>query len=70
MGFSTRKKLASAVGRNRARRLMREVVRLRQHEIRKDIQCLFTWHGPVRGAGYAETEIEIMTLLRRGGLLR
>ncbi len=70
VGFTTRKKLAHAVGRNRARRLMRETVRLHQHEIRKDIQCLFLWHGPVKGVGFSAAEGEIMELLRRGGLLK
>ncbi len=70
VGFSTRKKLAGAVGRNRARRLMREVVRLHQHEIRNDVEFLLTWHGPTQGARFADAEREILELLRRGGLLR
>lgn len=69
VGFSTRKKLAGAVGRNRARRLMREVVRLHQYEIRKDIECLLIWHGPVGRARFADAEREILELFRRGGLL-
>lgn len=70
VGFSTRKKLAGAVGRNRARRLMREVIRLHQHEIRKDIECLLIWHGPVRSVRYAAAEREILDLLGEAGLLR
>lgn len=69
-GFSTRKKLAGAVGRNRARRLMREVVRLHQHEINGGIECLLIWHGPIRGVRYRAAEQEIMRLLRQGGLLK
>ena len=69
VGFSTRKNLAGAVGRNRARRLMREAVRLHQHEIRKDIELLLIWHGPVGKRRFADAEQEIMGLLRRGGLL-
>jgi len=69
VGFSTRKKLAGAVGRNRARRLMREVIRLHQHEIRKDVELLLIWQGPVGKKGFSDAEQEIMELLRRGGLL-
>lgn len=69
-GFSTRKKLTGAVGRNRARRLMREVIRIHQHEIQRDTVCLFLWHGPVEGAAFSVAEAEIMDLLRKGGLLK
>ncbi len=70
LGFSTRKKLAGAVGRNRARRLMREVFRLHQHEIKRGLECLLVWHGPIRGVRYRTAEIEIMKLLRQGDLLK
>ncbi len=70
VGFTTRKKLAGSVGRNRARRLMREVIRIHQHEIREDTVCLCLWHGPLRGAGFSLAEREIMELLRKGGLLK
>lgn len=70
VGFSTRKKLAGAVGRNRARRLMREVFRLHQHEIKRGVECLFVWYGPIRGVRYRTAEKEIMKLLRQGDLLK
>lgn len=69
VGFTTRKKLTGAVGRNRVRRLMREVIRIHQHEIPQDLLCLFLWHGPIEGADFSITEAEMMGLLRQGGLL-
>lgn len=69
VGFTTRKKLAGSVGRNRVRRLMREVIRIHQHEIPKDLVCLFLWQGSVEKADFFSAEDEMMGLLRQGGLL-
>ena len=70
IGFSTRKKLGNAVRRNRARRLMREVFRLHQHEVKPGMEYLFLWTGPVEGVGLKEVEREMVVLLKKGGLLR
>ena len=47
IGFVTGKKVGGAVQRNRARRLMKEVYRLHQHEIREGYHIVFVGSGPL-----------------------
>lgn len=70
MGFVTGKKVGGAVQRNRARRLMKEVYRLHQHEIREGYHVVVVGRAPLSNATYAEAERSIMTLLRRSKLLK
>ena len=65
VGFSTRRKLGNAVRRNRARRLMREIFRLHQHEVKPGMEYLFLWTGPGEGVGLKEVEREMVAFLRR-----
>lgn len=69
IGFVTGKKVGGAVQRNRARRLMKEVYRLHQHEIREGYHIVIVGRGPLKDATYERAEKEILYLLRKSKLL-
>lgn len=70
IGFVTGKKVGCAVERNRARRLMREVYRLHQHEIREGYSVVMVARQPLKDLKYQEAEKQIMNLLERSKLLK
>lgn len=70
VGFVTGKKVGNAVQRNRARRLMKEVYRIHQHEIREGYNIVIVGRDPLKQASYKEVEHSIMKLLRRSKLLK
>ena len=69
IGFVTWKKVGGAVERNRARRLMKEVYRLNQHQIREGYHIVIVGRGPLKDATYERAEKEILYLLRKSKLL-
>ena len=68
-GFIASKKVGNSVQRNRARRLMREVVRLHMSEIRNDIQIIFIARVRIRGVSYMEVEKSMISMLKRANAL-
>lgn len=68
-GFIASKKVGNSVQRNRARRLMREVVRLHMSEIRNDIQIIFIARVRIRGVSYMEVEKSMINMLKRANAL-
>lgn len=62
--------MGNAVQRNRARRLMREVFRIHQHELRRRVTYIFLWTGVVKEFNYKDVEKEMLDLLKRGKLLQ
>ena len=62
-------KVGGAVERNRARRLMKEVYRLNQHQIREGYHIVIVGRGPLKDATYERAEKEILYLLRKSKLL-
>lgn len=68
-GFIASKKVGNAVQRNRARRLMREVIRLHLKEIRKDIQIICIARARIKGVSYFEVEDNMMYILKRANTL-
>ena len=70
VGFSTRKKYKNAVARNRARRLMKESFRLHQKEIKSGFDYVFIWIGPIEGLPLAQIERRMLSILKKGGLLK
>lgn len=68
-GFIASKKVGNSVQRNRARRLMREVIRLHIEEIRNDVQIILIARPNIKGVSYVEVEKSIMYLLKKANAL-
>ena len=69
IGISARKRVGNAVKRNRAKRLIREAVRLRYPEIRPGWNLLFIARKPIAEVGFEQADAAIEQLLRRAGVL-
>ena len=59
----------SAVVRNRARRLMREVFRLHQRELAEPVDLVLVARPSIAGRGRAEVEKDFLATMSRAGLL-
>ena len=68
-GFIASKKVGNAVIRNRARRLMREVVRLHFSEF-KDVQIIFIARATIKGVSYREVEQSLLKVLKKADVLK
>jgi len=68
-GFVASKKVGNSVQRNRARRLMREVIRLHMSELRNDRQIIFIARAGIKGVSYWEVEKSMMNMLKRANAL-
>jgi ribonuclease P protein component len=68
-GFSASRRVGKAVVRNRVRRRMREVVRLRQTGIAPGWDLVFIARQPIVRADYQEIEEAIEQLLNKAHLL-
>ena len=69
LGVITSGKIGNAVVRNRARRLLREVFRLHQHELAQPLDLVLIARASIRGMGCAEVEKDFLTTLRKARLL-
>jgi len=66
VGFIVSKKVSkSAVSRNRAKRLMREAVRLRKKEIKEGLSMIFIALPPIKGRPFKEVDAEVASLLEK-----
>lgn len=63
--ITSTKVMKKAVDRNRAKRRMREVVRLLWKEIPKNVQILFVLQPPVKDIPHAELVAEVKHLLEK-----
>lgn len=64
-GFSASHHVGRAVARNRAKRLLREAIRLHLHEIQPGWDCLVIARRETPAASFAEVEAAMLQLLQR-----
>jgi len=69
-GFSVSRRVGGAVVRNRAKRLMREAIRLRQAMIADGWDVVIIARQPMREANFHQVDRAIEQLLRRARLLK
>lgn len=69
LGVITTRKLGNAVVRNRARRLLREVYRLHQHELRGPLDLVLVARSEMVKSNFQKLEREFLACLRRARLL-
>jgi ribonuclease P protein component len=69
-GFSVGKRFGKAVVRNRARRRMREAVRLQWAAVAPGWDIVFAAREPLREASFTEIMDAVSTLLRRAHLVQ
>lgn len=68
-GFIASKKVGNSVQRSRAKRLMREVIRLHLSEIKNNIQIILIARASIKGVSYWEVEKSMMNLLKNANAL-
>jgi len=68
-GFSVSKRVGKAVVRNRTKRLLREVARLRQDMIAPGQDLVFIARTPIKEADLLEVDRAVEKVLRQAGLL-
>jgi len=70
LGIVTSSKIGDAVARSRARRLLREVFRLHQHDLREPVDLVLVARPSIAGKRFADVEQDFLTTLRKAGLLK
>jgi ribonuclease P protein component len=68
LGLAVSKRVGSAVARNRVRRRIREIIRLRQHDLKPGFDLLFIARPPSASASWNELCGAVDGLLRRAHL--
>jgi ribonuclease P protein component len=68
-GFAVNSRIGNAVVRNRIKRRLREIMRLRMAEIRPGCDIILIARKPIRSAEYHQLETACARLLRRAQLL-
>jgi ribonuclease P protein component len=68
LGVVASRKLGGSVVRSRARRLLREVFRLHQHDFKTPVAMVLVARHSIVGKAYAEVERDFLGVLRRNRL--
>ena len=70
LGVITAKAIGNAVARARARRLLREVFRLHQHDLAQPVDFVLVAQRSIAGKQLGAVEETFMAMLRKSGLLK
>lgn len=70
LGVSASKKIGNAVVRNRMRRMLKEIVRLHESEIRDHVDLVLIVRSGAVGMEYKELERSVLHVLRKATLLK
>jgi ribonuclease P protein component len=70
LGVVTGGGVGNAVVRNRARRLLREVFRLHQHDLARPVDLVLVARPSIAAKDFAGVERDVMSTLRKTGLLK
>lgn len=70
LGVITAKSIGNAVARARARRLLREMFRLHQHDFAQPVDFVLVAQRSIAGKRLGDLEEPFMTMLRKSGLLK
>jgi ribonuclease P protein component len=69
LGVVTSRKIGGAVIRSRARRLLREVFRRRQHDFLRPVEMVLIARNSIAGKDYSEVERDFLSAARQGKIL-
>jgi ribonuclease P protein component len=70
LGVITARAIGNAVARARARRLLREVFRLHQHDLAQPVDFVLVAQRSIAGQKLAAVEETFLALLHRSGLMK
>lgn len=70
LGVSASKKIGNAVVRNRMRRMIKEIVRLHEGDIRDHVDIIIIVRNGAVGMEYKELEKSVLHVLRKATLLK
>jgi|SRR5690606_19407525 len=70
LGVSASARLGKAVVRNRARRMVKEIVRLNADKLRDQVDLVIIVRKPALELGFWDMEKSVLHLLRKAGLTR
>jgi ribonuclease P protein component len=70
LGVVTGRKVGNAVGRSRARRLLREVFRVHQGDLAAPVDLVLVARPSIAGKPFQAVERDFLNALRRAGLLK